>query len=1352
MKSERILLALLLALASTPVLSQTATQPTLGAGTEASPYQISTVDHLYWISQNSTRWSLHYTQTANIDASATATWSSGAGFTPIGNNSVKFTGSYKASGRTITGLTINRPSTDYVGLFGYADGADIQNLTLVNVSITGRNHVGALAGYVMGSTAISSCHVNSGTVTGVSAGGLVGVANSSTVTLSSAKAAVSAASGASAIGGLVSQNINGTISKSYATGTVTGNGSTGGLLGWNNGGFVRNGYATGNVTGATSGGLVGLNQYVNVSLYGLVEHSYAIGTVTGTTYQGSLIGRHTANSVITNSYFNSTLSGVVAAVGNGSSTGATDLTTMQMRYKASFAGYDFTNDWYMLGEGAYFPTLVSNTQSPQPGRLLTTGSGTSGDPYLISNADELNAIRGYNSQYFKLIADIDLTQATGTEEGTYWNGGVGFIPISPPNSTLKVDGNGHTINGLYMNNTTGYTGLFGNISIGGYVRNLHLTNVDITSTGIRVGGIVASVTYGYVTNSSVTGSITINNSTGRLGGIAGELIGPTSGAQAYVSKSFTDVTLSGEGYYVGGIVGSLSEAKSVTDSYAIGSIQNTGFMSGGIAGLNLGTVSRTYAIGEIQSAAISTGGIAGQNAGTITDSYWNPTTTTRASGVGQGTLTGPTSLSASDMRQASSFAGFDFETTWRNNAPNAFPTLRDTPPTYPLPGYVPLAPTGSASLDGIDDWIDLPDSIAVALGTAPDLTLEAWVKMDYDNQADRVAGALFSVHTSSYVNALILFISTDAATYGKIRVYEPNTYEIESPQLANDTWIHVAYTLDGTLGTLYLDGELVGQHTMNTTLAPTNRWSFGQEYDNSAATNFSKLLVDEIRIWNRVRTVDELRRDMYQKLNGDEDGLVTYIPFDALTGPNPTDLFRGGTTIVEESHPYGTFVTGSQGWRLMGSPMESASYGTLFDPLWTQGFAGADVSHGVSNLQTWNEATRSYQSISNAADIPAAGAGFKFFFFDDEDKDDTPDGFPKQIRNPGAQRTGPVTPAITYTDSGSPEDDGWNLVGNPYGTSIDWNSETGWTRTNLDATFYIWNDAADEYQSWNGLLGTTALADGLIAPWQGFWVKANAADPVLTLTDEVRSAGAPLRKSTPPPHIRLRLDSEQRQSSTVVMFHPEAEPGKDRLDAYKLRPFGAEYLSLSTGLADGTALDIQALPAEMPEAVTIPLQLSGSHTSGAFGLNWELEAIPTEWILTLRDEMTGEQVRLNETHTYAFTVAATDTGSRFTLIIDPANTTGVEVPESPRMIHLEPNHPNPFNPTTVIGFQLTMVGKTRLAVYDLLGREVAVLVDTVMPAGAHRVTFDAGGLASGMYIYRLQTGGTILSRKMTLVK
>lgn len=88
----------------------------------------------------------------------------------------------------------------------------------------------------------------------------------------------------------------------------------------------------------------------------------------------------------------------------------------------------------------------------------------------------------------------------------------------------------------------------------------------------------------------------------------------------------------------------------------------------------------------------------------------------------------------------------------------------------------------------------------------------------------------------------------------------------------------------------------------------------------------------------------------------------------------------------------------------------------------------------------------------------------------------------------------------------------------------------------------------------------------------------------------------------------------------------------------------------------------------------------------------------------------------------------------------------------PSAFLLHPNFPNPFNPTTEISFGLDKATLASLKVYDILGREVATLADGLLEAGTHRVTFDGTGLASGVYIYRLESGRFSQSRKMVLLK
>jgi hypothetical protein len=89
------------------------------------------------------------------------------------------------------------------------------------------------------------------------------------------------------------------------------------------------------------------------------------------------------------------------------------------------------------------------------------------------------------------------------------------------------------------------------------------------------------------------------------------------------------------------------------------------------------------------------------------------------------------------------------------------------------------------------------------------------------------------------------------------------------------------------------------------------------------------------------------------------------------------------------------------------------------------------------------------------------------------------------------------------------------------------------------------------------------------------------------------------------------------------------------------------------------------------------------------------------------------------------------------------------LPQTYSLLH---NYPNPFNPVTAIGFQLSAYSFVSLKVYDVTGREVAALVSENLPAGSYRYEWDASGLASGVYLYRLKAGEFAEVHKMVLMK
>jgi len=238
----------------------------------------------------------NYVLGGNIDASATAGWNVGAGFMPIGRDPINnlFTGAFDGLGHTISNLTINRSSTDYVGLFGAtAAGSSIRNVGLVGGSVTGTNYVGGLVGH------------NAGTVVNSYVGASV--------------------SGTQYVGGLAGLN-NGTVSNSYAGGSVSGTQNVGGLVG-DNSGTVNNSYAVGRVSGTQAvGGLAGANS-------GTVSNSF---WDTQTSGQGSSAGG--AGMATADMQRQANFTSATAANGNAN------------------PNWDFTNTWVMY-DGLTAPLL-----------------------------------------------------------------------------------------------------------------------------------------------------------------------------------------------------------------------------------------------------------------------------------------------------------------------------------------------------------------------------------------------------------------------------------------------------------------------------------------------------------------------------------------------------------------------------------------------------------------------------------------------------------------------------------------------------------------------------------------------------------------------------------------------------------------------------------------------------------------------------------------------------------------------------------------------------------------------------------------------------------------------------------
>ena len=325
---------------------------------EASTTGLITNAHqLQLIGLNSTTLAANYTLANNIDLSSTAnaadiwgtsTTNSGAGFVPIGNGSMTFTGIFNGQDHTINGLYIDSPNGQNIGLFGYTTGgATIENLGLTNVQVTGYGAVGALVGDSFAGT------INDVYVTG-------------------------AVSGNNNVGGLAGGN-GGTLNLCYSTCTVNGAQYVGGLVGTNYG-TITNSYSMGAVTGSSSsqyvGGLVGYNY--NSYGAGTISNAYSTGAVSGTSDVGGLLG-YNDSTTITNSFWDTNTAGVTLGVGTDSTNttaGVSGATTNQLETQSFFpSSWLFSSVWTTVGNTTT-PQLVGLPQTSPPTAPSDTLSGT----------------------------------------------------------------------------------------------------------------------------------------------------------------------------------------------------------------------------------------------------------------------------------------------------------------------------------------------------------------------------------------------------------------------------------------------------------------------------------------------------------------------------------------------------------------------------------------------------------------------------------------------------------------------------------------------------------------------------------------------------------------------------------------------------------------------------------------------------------------------------------------------------------------------------------------------------------------------------------------------------------------
>ncbi|MDD2964940.1 MAG: T9SS type A sorting domain-containing protein [Bacteroidales bacterium] len=242
----------------------------------------------------------------------------------------------------------------------------------------------------------------------------------------------------------------------------------------------------------------------------------------------------------------------------------------------------------------------------------------------------------------------------------------------------------------------------------------------------------------------------------------------------------------------------------------------------------------------------------------------------------------------------------------------------------------------------------------------------------------------------------------------------------------------------------------------------------------------------------------------------------------------------------------------------------------------------------------------------------------------------------------GSAITTNVTPVLTNIGSGGVHYAGWNLLGNPFTSSIQW-GQGDWNLNDVSNGVYVWSNGS--YKSYVG--GVGELTNGIIPPQQGFFVKANGASPSLTIPANARvHSSQPFYKETTAEVLRLGITNNQNEYSDAayIRFTPDATAGFDNdFDAYKLEN-AAEAPMIFTN-ADDVNLSINALPSieEFPEiVVAFNAGTEGVYTLTASGM----ESFPSGDII-LTDLKNNARQSLRQNPVYFFNSSVVNEPERF---------------------------------------------------------------------------------------------------------
>lgn len=460
-------------------------------------------------------------------------------------------------------------------------------------------------------------------------------------------------------------------------------------------------------------------------------------------------------------------------------------------------------------------------------------------------------------------------------------------------------------------------------------------------------------------------------------------------------------------------------------------------------------------------------------------------------------------------------------------------------------------------------------------------------------------------------------------------------------------------------------------------------------------------------------------------------------------------------------------------WRLLSSPINvsgSIALSQFIDDILVTAPAAAGGSFDVSpnnnaSIRTYTESTSGASSLgwtnpTNISNTVTTGTGLEVFVRGTRGLANpylnwtTPDDV--TIDFIGSLTTGNITKTLTYTPSvgGATSADGFNLVGNPYASPINFDTTSGWTKTNMENKFWCYNPNTSKYGIYDANVDTGS--NGItkyIASGQAFFVRAtSASSPAITFTENVKcvqlgnSYFKPVKKTSKYPILRISLvtDSADSDEALIVLDSNSTTNSGDLIDAAK---FFNDALNIYTITPQKENLTFNAYP--FPKGNdTINLAVWSYDSSNISMKHHKLdfsgiESINADIQIFLYDKYlnTSIDIRANDHYDFMITTDATSYGNDRFKIVFYNIVIGIEKKIEKQNIVL---YPNPSKEKIFIQSSDFSENTIEYTILDMMGRTV---VKSYMQLQNTIAEIDISSLVNGNYIIRITQNNIITTKK-----